>query len=107
MKRRDVFVALADPTRREILDLLRDSGPLNAGAIAASFRRATRPGISRHLRILRECRLVAAESKGRENRYALDPRPIMQARDGWLATFSKGYVENLKALRRIVERGAV
>ena len=107
MKRRDGFVALADPTRRQILDLLRDGGPLNAGAIAASFRRATRPGISRHLRILRECRLVAAEPKGRENRYALDPRPIVQARDGWLARFSKSHGENLRALRRIVEKGVV
>ena len=106
MRRRDVFAALADPTRRQILDLLRDRGPLNAGAIAARFRRATRPAISRHLRVLRECRLVAAEPKGRENLYALDPRPIVQARDGWLASFSKSHGESLKALRRIVERGA-
>jgi DNA-binding transcriptional ArsR family regulator len=106
LRRRDVFVALADPTRRGILDLLRDDGPLNAGAIAASFPRATRPGISRHLRVLRECRLVAAEPRGRENRYALDPRPIVQVRDGWLATFSKSRIENLKALRRIVEKDA-
>ena len=42
----------------------------------------------------------------RENRYALDPRPIVQVRDGWLATFSKTRMENLKALRRIVEKGA-
>ena len=106
MRRRDVFAALADPTRRQILELLRDEGPLNAGAIAATFRRATRPGISRHLRVLRECRLVAAESRGREKRYALDPRPIAQVRDGWLASFGRSHVGNLKALRRIVERGA-
>jgi DNA-binding transcriptional ArsR family regulator len=107
LRRRDVFTALADPTRRRILDLLRDSGPLNAGAIAASFRRATRPAISRHLRVLRECRLVVTESKGREKLSALDPRPIVRARDGWLATFSESHRESLKALRRIVERGAV
>ena len=104
MRRRDVFVALADPTRRQILELLRDRGPLNAGAIAASFRRATRPAISRHLRVLRECRLVGAAFKGRENRYALDPRPIVRARDGWLATFSERHVASLKALRRLAER---
>jgi DNA-binding transcriptional ArsR family regulator len=107
LRRRDVFAALADPTRRRILDLLRDGGPLKAGAIAASFRRSTRPAISRHLRVLRECRLVATESRGRENLYALDPRPIVQARDGWLATFSASHRESLKELRRIVERGAV
>ena len=103
--RRDVFAGLADPTRREILDLLRDDGPLNAGTIVARFRGATQPGISRHLRILRECRLVVTEPRGRENFYALDPRPIVQARDGWLASFSKSHTESLKALRRIVENG--
>jgi len=86
--------------------MLRDNGPLNAGTIAASFPRATRPGISRHLRVLRECQLVAAASRGRENRYALDPRPIVKARDGWLALFSNSHRENLKALRRIVESRA-
>jgi DNA-binding transcriptional ArsR family regulator len=100
-----VFAGLADPTRREILDLLRERGPLNAGTIAARFRKATQPGISRHLRVLRECGLVVNEPRGRENFYALDPRPIAQARDGWLASFSESHMESLKALRRIVESG--
>ena len=100
---RDVFIALADPTRREILELLRDRGPLNAGEIACAFTSVSRPGISRHLRMLRECQLVSAAASGRENRYTLDSGPIARARDGWMATFTGGHLERLKALRREVE----
>jgi DNA-binding transcriptional ArsR family regulator len=103
LRSRDVYVGLADPTRREILELLRDAGPLNAGGIAARFRGVTRPGISRHLRVLRECGLVEAEGKGRENLYRLDARPIARARDGWLASFGPAHAARLKALRRRVE----
>lgn len=102
--RRDVFTALADPTRREILEMLRDAGPANAGDIAAQFDDVSRPGISRHLRVLRECGLVQSSAQGRENVYALDPTPIVRARDGWLSTFSKGHIAALKALRKRVER---
>jgi DNA-binding transcriptional ArsR family regulator len=103
LRARDVYVALADPTRREILELLRDAGALNAGAIAAHFRGVTRPAISRHLRVLRECGLVNAGFQGRENVYALDPEPLVAARDGWLARFGAGHLRSLRALRRRVE----
>lgn len=97
-------MALADPTRREILELLHDLGPLNAGAIADSFRAVTRPAISRHLRVLRECGLVTSESQGRENRYELDTAPLAAA-DGWLAAFTAGHARSLRALRRKAEAG--
>jgi DNA-binding transcriptional ArsR family regulator len=103
LRARDVFVALADPTRREILELLRDAGPRSAGSIASAFGDVTRPAISRHLRVLRECGLVAAESAGRENHYRLDVAPLVSARDGWLATFTAGHTRSLKALRRRAE----
>lgn len=103
MRGRDVFTALADPTRRQILELLRDSGALNAGAIAARFHAVTRPAISRHLRVLRECELVNAQVRGRENVYVLDPAPLIDARDGWLASFTAGHLRGLRALRRRVE----
>jgi DNA-binding transcriptional ArsR family regulator len=98
-----VFAAIADPTRREILELLRDTGALNAGAIAGRFRRVTRPAISRHLRVLRECGLVRAEGRGRENVYQLDIEPLLRARDGWLASFGAGHLRSLRALRRRAE----
>ena len=64
-----VAQALADPTRREILRMLRDQ-PLNAGEIAGAFS-VSRPAISRHLRVLREAALVSDESIGRERAYRL------------------------------------
>lgn len=105
MRSRDVFVALADPTRREILDLLRTAGALNAGAIAEGFRGVTRPAISRHLRVLRECGVVCAETRGREQVYRLEPAPLLRARDGWLASFTAGHTAGLRALRRRAEEG--
>jgi DNA-binding transcriptional ArsR family regulator len=99
-----VYVALADPTRREILELLRKRHSVNVRDIASRFRRMSRPAISQHLRVLRECGLVVSEVKGRENLYVLDPGPLLRARDGWLASFGKGHVERLVALRRRVER---
>jgi DNA-binding transcriptional ArsR family regulator len=105
LRGRDVYAALADATRREILELLRDAGALNAGAIAARFGGVTRPAISRHLRVLRECGLVIAAFEGRENLYRLDPEPLIRARDGWLASFTAGHARSLRALRRRVEGG--
>jgi DNA-binding transcriptional ArsR family regulator len=104
LRNRDVYAALADPKRREILDLLRERGPLNAGGISRRFRGASRPGISRHLRILRESGLVKSAAIGRENIYALDPAPIVRARDGWLSAFGKHHMASLKALRARAER---
>lgn len=67
--RRDVFQAIADPTRRAIL-LLLASQSMTAGAIAANFVTA-RPTVSKHLQILTECELLAQEQKGREVYYHL------------------------------------
>lgn len=103
MSARDACTAIADPTRREILELLRDRGALMAGEIASKFASASRPGISRHLRVLKECGVVRSEREGKAQIYTLDPRPLQQLRDGWLAGFAKGHTESLKALRRRVE----
>ena len=104
LKDRDVFVALAARKRREIIDLLRDRGPLRAGEIACHFDADSQPAISRHLKILRECDLVKSASRGRENLYVLNSAPLADARDGWLATFGKAHWERLRALRDAVER---
>ena len=104
MSSRDAYTAIADPTRREILALLRDRGPLPAGQIAERFAGVSRPGISRHLRILRECGVVRAERDGREQHYAMDPEPLLKIRDEFLASFAAMQVASLKALRARVER---
>ena len=92
--RRDVFQAIADPTRRAIL-LLVASQSMTAGAIAANFDTA-RPTVSRHLQILTECELLEQEQTGREIYYRLSPKKIKQVadfiepfRDKWDDRFNK------------------
>lgn len=78
--RRDVFQAIADPTRRAIL-LLVASQSMTAGAIASKFDTA-RPTVSKHLQILTECELLEQEQNGREIYYHLNPKKIKE-----IATF--------------------
>jgi DNA-binding transcriptional ArsR family regulator len=77
--RRDVFQAIADPTRRAIL-LLLASQSLTAGAIAANFNTA-RPTVSKHLQILTECQLLKQEQNGREIYYQLNPKKMKEIAD--------------------------
>lgn len=103
MSHRDAYSAIADPTRREILSLLLDRGELGAGEIAANFRSVSRPGISRHLRVLRECGVVRSHRRGKAQNYTLNPEPLADIRNGWLASFSRMQNASLRALRRKVE----
>ena len=105
MSDRSPYTAIADPTRRRVLDLLRVEGELRAGEIAATFDGRTRPGISRHLRILRECGVVACRNQGRERTYSLNAAPLADLRDGWLADFARVHPDSLTRLRAKVERG--
>ncbi len=77
--RRDVFQAIADPTRRAIL-LLIATQSMTAGAIAANFDTA-RPTISRHLQILTECELIEQEPQGREIYYHFNPGKMKEVAD--------------------------
>jgi len=74
--RRDVFQAIADPTRRAIL-LLLTSQSMTAGAIASNFDTA-RPTVSKHLQILTECELLKPAQNGREIYYQLNPRKMKE-----------------------------
>jgi DNA-binding transcriptional ArsR family regulator len=92
--RRDVFQAIADPTRRAIL-LLVASQSLTAGAIASNFDTA-RPTVSKHLQILTECELLNQEQNGREIYYHLNPKKMKEIADFiepfrqmWDARFNK------------------
>jgi DNA-binding transcriptional ArsR family regulator len=95
-----VFRAIADPTRRAILDRLR-AGPANAGALAADFR-SSRPAISKHLRVLREARLVTDTAIGRERLYAISPVPL-QGVVGWLEGYRGFWESSLDRLKRHLE----
>src|SRR5258708_26884915 len=96
----DVFRAIADPTRRAILDRLR-AGPANAGALAADFR-SSRPAVSKHLRVLRHARLVIDTRVGRERLYAVDPVPLQQVA-GWLEGYRSFWLDSLDRLKRNLE----
>ena len=78
--RRDVFQAIADPTRRAILFLLAASQSMTAGAIAANFDTA-RPTVSKHLSILTECELLQQEQNGREIFYHLNAKNMKEIAD--------------------------
>ena len=98
---RDVFQALADPTRRAILTLLRQgSQPVNG--IAADFP-ISRPAISRHLRILREADLVTEIKVGRNRLYELNAGPLREV-DDWLAHYRHMWQHQLRNLKRYVEQ---
>ena len=83
--------------------MLRDNGTLIAGDIAANFTDSSRPGISRHLRVLRECGLVTSSREGKARIYTLNPKPLNDLSEGWLSTFAQMQVGSLAALRQRVE----
>jgi DNA-binding transcriptional ArsR family regulator len=96
----DVFRAIADATRRAILDRLR-AGPANAGALAADFR-SSRPAISKHLRVLRDARLVVDRRVGRERVYSVKPARL-QSVAGWLEGYRSFWQSSLTQLKRNLE----
>ncbi|WUH97936.1 metalloregulator ArsR/SmtB family transcription factor [Spirillospora sp. NBC_00431] len=99
----DVFAAVADPVRRRIVVLLGD-GPLTAGALAAAFPDISRPAVSRHLRVLREAGLVAAETVGRERYYRADHGALREI-DRWLSTVRRqAWDQRLDALGTEIHR---
>ncbi len=94
------FQALADPTRRAVLDLLR-RGSQPAGEIAQAFP-VSRPAISKHLRLLRRAHLVREHREGRHRVYELNPQPL-QAVDLWLEQYRNFWNMNLANLKNFVE----
>jgi DNA-binding transcriptional ArsR family regulator len=94
------FAALADPTRRAVLDLLR-RGSLPAGRIAQAFP-VSRPAISKHLRLLRRARLVQQRREGRCRLYRLNPGPLRML-DTWLDRYRMFWQTNLSSLKAFIE----
>jgi DNA-binding transcriptional ArsR family regulator len=94
------FHALSDPTRRAVLDLLRQ-GSQPAGQIAQAFP-VSRPAISKHLRLLRRAHLVQERREGRFRVYQLNPEPL-KAVDKWLDQYRVFWQANLASLKTFVE----
>jgi DNA-binding transcriptional ArsR family regulator len=94
----DVFAAIADPTRRQVLDLLRGR-ELAAGELVEAFPHMTQPAISRHLRILREAGLVNVRPEQQRRVYALRPEGLAEL-DAWIARYRELWAKQLDALAR-------
>lgn len=100
-KQRDiVFRALADPTRREILAILR-GGQQTVGGIARNFR-MSRPAISKHLRLLHSAGLVVTRQQGASNICSLDPKPLRMV-DEWLRDYEAFWSLSLDRLKKHLE----
>jgi DNA-binding transcriptional ArsR family regulator len=99
----DLFKALADPTRRRILDLLQERGALSVGELAAAFPELVSSGISKHLMSLRAAGLVAARRKGRQQVYRLKAQALADALAPWLARYEPHWSEALERLRKLAE----
>lgn len=91
------FEVLAEPTRRRILDLLRDR-PRLVGELSAELG-LSQPGTSKHLRVLRDAGLVKVRAEAQRRWYELDPAPLAEV-DAWLAPYRWMWADRLDALER-------
>jgi DNA-binding transcriptional ArsR family regulator len=98
-----ILVALADPTRCRLIELLRE-GPQPVHVLAAAFK-ISRPAISRHLRVLKQSGLISENKFGRENRYALHPKKLAPVQR-WLADFLPGAKTPAEVPKTIKETSA-
>jgi DNA-binding transcriptional ArsR family regulator len=91
-----VFSAVADPTRRAMLDILAEK-PSSAGEIGSRFSNITQPGVSSHLRVLREARLVSVTVRAQQRVYALRPEGLRELRQ-WISKYQAFWPDQLDAL---------
>ncbi|MGG1552567.1 ArsR/SmtB family transcription factor [Paenibacillus ferrarius] len=103
-QKHDVFQAIADPTRREVLHLLGDQ-ELPVTVISGHFP-MSRTAVSKHLRILADAGLVKERKVGRETRYRLEATPLMELKR-WLNYYERYWDNKLQALKRFVEEDEV
>jgi len=97
--RRDVFQAIADPTRREILNLVAYN-PLNLNAIAENFD-VSRPAISQHIKILVECGIISIKQNGRERVCYVEPKPLKAVAE-WAEQYRKLWSDRFEVLDDIL-----
>jgi DNA-binding transcriptional ArsR family regulator len=100
----DIFEAIAEPTRRAVLDLLLE-GERSAGDLVAAFPRLTQPAVSRHLRILREAALVSVRAEAQQRIYALEPARLAIVYD-WLNRYRLYWAGHLARLEHHLDQGS-
>jgi DNA-binding transcriptional ArsR family regulator len=98
----DVFKALADPTRRELLDRLRAGNGQTLTELSTRLA-MTRQAVSKHLAILEAANLVTAVRRGREKLHYLNPVPIGEIYDRWIGKYERSRVAALADLKRALE----
>ncbi|MBX3206243.1 MAG: winged helix-turn-helix transcriptional regulator [Labilithrix sp.] len=100
---RSAFEAIADPTRRKILDLVR-AREMRAGDLAARFT-VSRPAIAKHVRVLREAGLLRERREATQRFYTLEPKAL-ESVDRWLAPYRLFWASRLMDLKHVVEEAA-
>jgi DNA-binding transcriptional ArsR family regulator len=97
-----VFKALADPTRRRLLDLLHAENGRTLGALCEHMD-MTRQAVAQHLDILEAANLVAVVRQGREKLHYLNPVPLFEIYERWIEKFERGRLRALRDLKRMLE----
>jgi DNA-binding transcriptional ArsR family regulator len=97
-----VWKALSDPTRRAILDLLRQ-GPLTTTAIVEAFPQLSRFGVMKHIEVLREAALIDTREDGRQRVNSLNVVPIRQIYERWVGKFEELWSSNLLRIKEDAE----
>jgi len=98
----EVFVALADPTRRQLLDRLFQKNGQTLGELCAELA-MSRQAVTRHLKVLEEANLVAVLWSGREKLHYLNPVPIHEIAERWIGKFERGRLRLLADLKEKLE----
>ncbi|WP_419702094.1 ArsR/SmtB family transcription factor [Mucilaginibacter sp. NFX135] len=101
MLQRDVFKAIADPTRREIINLIAHSN-MNLNALADNFN-ISRPAVSKHIKILTECGLLVIKQQGRERFCQADLRQLQEVTD-WAEQYRQFWMQKLDALGDFLDK---
>ena len=99
----DVFKALADPTRRRLLDELFEHDGQTLSALEQRLP-MTRFGVAKHLKVLEEAGLVTTRKRGREKLHFLNPVPIREVHDRWVSKYAEPWASALTGLKRDLER---
>ena len=104
MTNSDVFNAVAEPRRREIVSLLADGRPKSVGQIVQSLKLA-QPAVSKHLGVLRDVGVVSVEQQGKERFYSLNPKALKPLSD-WVKPFEQFWSSQLDRIKERAERKA-
>jgi DNA-binding transcriptional ArsR family regulator len=103
-----VFKALADPSRRELLDRLRADNGLTLNELCTRLAQTgadmTRQAVSKHLAILEEANLVVTVRRGREKLHYLNPVPIHEIAERWLGKFERSRLQALSDMKKVLEK---